>query len=410
MSSRAAFAVVVFAFTVVMASTTIPTPLYALYSAKLDFGVLTTTIIFAVYAAGVVAALIICGRWSDVVGRRPLLLAGIVLSLASALVFVTAGPVWQLIIGRVLSGVAAGIYAGTATAAVIELAPASWRHRAPAVATAANIGGLGLGPLVAGFLAEYGPVPLHTPFVVDLVLLAAAGIGTWFITEPVAVTSGRLSIQPLAIPDGVRGVFLRTSIAAAAGFAVMGSFSAVAPSFLSEILGVDNHAAIGCLVAAVFVCSAASQLAGRTLATDRALIAGCATLVVGMVVLIGALALRSIWLMVAGAVIVGVGQGLSFSKGLAALVEVTPTDKRAEVTSAFFVVAYLAISFPVVGQGFAATEWGLYAAGLTLNIVVAVLAVLSLVSTIVASRRDNSRPHTVSEERQPGGSMPDRRE
>ncbi|WP_018180067.1 MFS transporter [Jongsikchunia kroppenstedtii] len=388
MSSRRGFATVVYAFTVVMASTTIPTPLYALYSAELDFGVLTTTIIFAVYAAGVIAALIVCGRWSDVVGRRPMLLAGIALSLASALVFVTAGPVWQLMVGRVLSGLAAGIYAGTATAAVIELAPPSWQHRAPAVATAANIGGLGLGPLVTGFLAEYGPAPLHTPFVVDLALLAAAGIGTWFITEPVAARSRRLSIQPLAVPDGLRGVFLRTSIAAAAGFAVLGSFSAVAPAFLSEILDVHNHAVVGGLVAAVFVCSAVSQLAGRTVAIERALIAGCAILVVGVIVLIGALALKSIWLMAAGALVVGVGQGLSFSKGLAALVEAAPTGKRAEVTSAYFVVAYLAISFPVVGQGFAANEWGLYPAGMTLNIVVAVLAVLSLVATIVAGRRD----------------------
>lgn len=388
MNSRGAFATVVYAFTVVMASTTIPTPLYALYSAELDFGVLTTTIIFAVYAAGVIAALITFGRWSDVVGRRPLLLAGIGLSLASALVFVTAGPVWQLMVGRVLSGLAAGIYAGTATAAVIELAPPEWRHRAPAVATAANIGGLGLGPLMTGLLAEYGPSPLHTPFVVDLILLAVAGVGTWFITEPVKVTAGRLSIQPLAVPDGLRGVFLRTSIAAAAGFAVLGSFSAVAPAFLSEMLGVHNHAVVGGLVAAVFVCSAASQLAGRTIATERALIAGCAILVAGMLVLIGALASRSIWLMIIGAVVVGVGQGLSFSKGLAALVEAAPSDKRAEVTSAYFVVAYLAISFPVVGQGIAATEWGLYTAGMTLNIVVAVLAVLSLVATIVAGRRE----------------------
>ncbi|CAM3705310.1 MFS transporter [Smaragdicoccus niigatensis] len=385
--SRGGFWLVVFAFAVVMASTTIPTPLYALYSAKLGFGVLTSTVIFAVYAAGVVAALIICGRWSDVVGRRPMLIVGVILSVASALAFVTAGPVWQLMVGRVLSGLAAGIYVGTATAAVIEFAPESWRHRAPAIATAANIGGLGLGPLVTGVMAQYGRAPLESPFVADLILLAVAGIGLWSLIEPVHRTAvGRLSIQPLAVPRALRGEFLRTSIAAAAGFAVIGSFTAIAPAFVSTILGIDNHAVAGGVAATVFLFSAVSQLVGRRLPTHGALIGGCAILVVGVLSLVAALTLRSIELMLLGAAVSGIGQGLSFSKGLASLIAAAPTDKRAEVSSAYFVVAYLAISFPIVAQGFTASRWGLYAAGLALNIIVALLAVLSLVWTVIVSR------------------------
>ncbi len=131
--SGASFAAAVYAFTVIMLGTTLPTPLYAIYGEELGFGVTTTTVIFAVYAAGVIAALIGFGRWSDVIGRRKMLIAGAILSTVSAVVFLTAGPVWQLLLGRVLSGLSAGIYAGAATTAVIELAPASWRGRAPAV-------------------------------------------------------------------------------------------------------------------------------------------------------------------------------------------------------------------------------------------------------------------------------------
>ncbi|NMN95673.1 MFS transporter [Antrihabitans stalactiti] len=393
--SASGFAAVAFAFAVVMAGTTIPTPLYALYSAELGFTVFTLTIVFSAYAIGVIAALIAFGRWSDVVGRRPLLLAGVALSAVSAVVFLTAGPVSQLIVGRVLSGLSAGIYVGTATAAIIELAPESWKHRAPAVATAANIGGLGVGPLVTGFLAEYGPSPLHTPFVLNLAVLIVAGIGIWFIPEPVAVRSGRLSIQPLSLPREVRGVFTRAAIGAAAGFAVMGSFTSVSPSFVSKILGFDNHALAGCVVATLLAFSTISQLAARRVPTQPAMIIGCALLVLGTTVLIGALTTRSLSLMLVGAATVGVGQGLSFSKGLAALVEVCPADRRAEVTSAYFVVAFLAISFPVVGQGFAAATWGLYAGGLILDIAAAALSLLALVSTVIASRRRH--------ESEPGG-------
>ncbi|MDY6810727.1 MAG: MFS transporter, partial [Actinomycetota bacterium] len=87
-----------------------------------------------------------------------------------------------------------------------------------------------------------------------------------------------------------------------------------------------------------------------------------------------------------GAIISGVGQGLSFSKGLAAVVAAAPTNRRAEVTSTYFVVAYVAISIPIVGQGFAAAQWGLRTAGVGFNIAVGVLALIALVLTVVAVR------------------------
>src|SRR4051794_11505480 len=102
-----------------MVGTTLPTPMYALYAEHMHFGVLTTTIIYAAYAGGVLAALLGFGRWSDAVGRRPMLLAGVVFAVASAVVFLFADSVPVLLIGRVLSGLSAGIFTGTATAAVI---------------------------------------------------------------------------------------------------------------------------------------------------------------------------------------------------------------------------------------------------------------------------------------------------
>ncbi|EON31406.1 Permease, MFS superfamily protein [Gordonia terrae C-6] len=390
--SGASFAAAVYAFTVIMLGTTLPTPLYAIYGEELGFGVTTTTVIFAVYAAGVIAALIGFGRWSDVIGRRKMLIAGAILSTVSAVVFLTAGPVWQLLLGRVLSGLSAGIYAGAATTAVIELAPASWRGRAPAVATAANIGGLGLGPLIAGFLAEYAPAPLHTPFVLDLALLVLVFVGIWRLPETVDVVPGaRLSVQRLSVPADIRGVFVRASIAAFAGFAVMGTFTGVMPSFVTNILGIDDHAFTGFLVFVLFASSALTQIVIGRMPTEPALIAGCALLILGTGLSILGLVAASTPALLGGAVICGVGQGMSFSKGLASVVAATPAGRKAEVTSTYFVVAYVAISIPIVGQGITAQYWGLRPAGIAFNIGVAVLALVALVLTIV-SVRNLARP------------------
>ena len=145
-----AFGLLAYAFAAIMVGTTLPTPMYALYGEQMHFAVLTTTVIYATYAGGVLFALLAFGRWSDAIGRRPVLLAGVVFALASAAVFLVADSVPMLLVGRVLSGLSAGIFTGTATAAVIEAAPENWRTRAAAVATVANIGGLGTGPLLAG--------------------------------------------------------------------------------------------------------------------------------------------------------------------------------------------------------------------------------------------------------------------
>ena len=48
-----------------------------------------------------------------------------------------------------------------------------------------NIGGLALGPLIAGILAEFAPLPLVTPFVVFAVLLALGVFGVIFVPETV---------------------------------------------------------------------------------------------------------------------------------------------------------------------------------------------------------------------------------
>ena len=110
--TRYSFALLAYAFAAIMVGTTLPTPMYALYAEHMHFAVLTTTVIFATYAAGVLAALLVFGRWSDVVGRRPVLLGGAAFALASAAVFLVADDVPLLLVGRLLSGFSAGIFTG----------------------------------------------------------------------------------------------------------------------------------------------------------------------------------------------------------------------------------------------------------------------------------------------------------
>jgi MFS family permease len=381
-----AFGLLAYAFAAIMVGTTLPTPMYAIYAQQMHFAVLTTTVIYATYAGGVLFALLAFGRWSDAIGRRPVLLAGVVFALASAAVFLVADSVPLLLVARVLSGLSAGIFTGTATAAVIEAAPENWRTRAAAVATVANIGGLGIGPLLAGLLVEYAPAPLQLSFVVHMVLAALAGVAVLIVPET-SERIGGIGAQRLSVPPEVHAVFIIASLAAFAGFAVTGLFTAVAPSFLSQVVGIDNHAVAGLIACSIFAASAVAQVAARNMNPQRAVAIGCAILVAGMVILAVALQRSSLVGLIAATVVSGIGQGISFSRGLAAVAELTPADRRAEVSSTYFVVAYVAISLPVVGEGLAARQWGLQTAGVSFAVAVGILATLCLAAILVQEAR-----------------------
>ncbi|MCI2422924.1 MFS transporter [Saccharopolyspora sp. K220] len=371
---------VAYAFTVTMIGTTLPTPLYPIYSSEFGFSELMVTVIFATYAVGVIAALLLFGRMSDEVGRRRVLLTGLALSALSTVEFLVAHGIGLLLVGRLLSGLSAGIFTGTATATLADLAPREGAERATVVATLANIGGLGCGPLLAGLLAQFAVAPLRLTFWVDLALVIPAMVLVWAVPEPVRA-EGRVRLRPqrLRVPPQARTAFVRAGLAAFAGFAVLGLFTAVAPDFLALVLGIDNHAIVGLVVFAVFAASTVGQTMLVAVFRTRALVVGCVGLIAGMGLLALGLALASLVLVVSGAVVAGAGQGLSFRTGLAAVNQAAPPRQRAEVASSFFVVAYVAISAPVVASGVIAQLQGVRAAGLILATLVAVLAATVLI-------------------------------
>jgi MFS family permease len=162
----------------------------------------------------------------------------------------------------------------------------------------------------------------------------------------------------------------------------------VAPSFVAEVIGIDDHAVAGAAAGSLFAASALVQSPARRIPPRRAVAIGCAILVVGMLLLATALHFSSLPGLIVAAVVAGIGQGISFSRGLADIVELTPAERRAEVSSTYFVVAYVALSLPVVGEGLAAQRWGLRTAGVTFTIIIAVLSAICLAAIVVQERRE----------------------
>jgi len=380
------------ALLIAMVGTTLPTPLYAIYQQRLGFDASWLTIIFSIYAAGVIAALLAVGSWSDQLGRRPMLLAGLLMGAISAVIFLCTDSIGGLLIGRLFSGFSAGIMTGTATVAVIELAPKAFKN-ATLMATAANMLGLGLGPLLAGFTSQHLADPLHLVFYVHLALLLLAALGVAVIRETVQRPPQlKLGIQKPSVPASVRSVFISASIAGLAGFSVAGLFTSMVPSVMIHIMDVHGGLLIGAVIGLFFVASILGQASLQWLPKSLHMSLGCVGLIIGMICLGLSIATAQLLLLVLAGLLAGIGQGMILRAGMGAVTASSPPHQKAAVTSAFFVVLYVSISVPVVAVGFSVQVFGLPHVGEFFASLVAVVALLAMISM----RWVQSRPAVAS--------------
>jgi hypothetical protein len=204
--------------------------------------------------------------------------------------------------------------------------------------------------------------------------------------EPIQAKShAELRLQ-LRVPRELRVLFLDAAIAAFAGFAVLGLFTAVAPDFLAQDLGVTSPAAIGVVVFLVFASSTAGQAMLGVMGEDRALPAGCIGLIAGMGLLALSLGVSSLAVLILAAVVSGLGHGFSFRGGLTGLNDNAPASLRAQIASRYFVVCYVGISVPVIGEGVLAQVTGLRTTGFAFAAIVAAIATVGL-GLLASSRR-----------------------
>lgn len=386
-------ALVGYLFTVIMAGTTLPTPLYAIYSADLSLSPVMITVIYAVYAVGVMATLQVLGRLSDHVGRRGVLVAAVALSAVSAVVFMTTEDLPALFAGRLISGVSAGLVTGAATAYLTELEAArSNRSRAAVLATVANMGGLGLGPLIAGVLAEHWSHPTLLPFVADLVLLAPVVlVGVLGLPETVRERrSWRAGVgfQRIAVPADIRLPFAAASVAGFAAFALLGFCTSLIGQVLGEGLGDRSHQSAGLVVFLLFVGVTAAQVVAGRLPQRVGALTGLVLLPIGSFLLVAAEYASSLALLVVAVVVGGFGDGLAFRAGLSSVTALAPPERRGEVLSAFFLIAYIGITIPVVAAGVLVTTTSLEIATTALAVLILVLSAAAGVAIFRLTRGD----------------------
>ena len=386
------FWIATIAFGMNMAFSAVPTPLYSIYERRDLFSTVTVTVVYAVYAVGVIASLFLGGHVSDWVGRKRVFVPALIVNVLSAAVFLAAPSLTGLIIARVVSGVSVGLTTATATAYLGELhgrsRSAASPRRAQIVGTAANLGGIGLGPLISGLLAEYAPAPLKLPYIVFGVALLVLALGVALSPETASRPEPYPAYRPqrVAVPAHARRQFYAATAAGVAAFAVFGVFNSLAPGFLAGTLHERSHALAGAVAFAAFAAGALAQIGLSRAGVRTTLRAGSVILLPGLALLTGGMWLPSLTMFVVGGVVTGAGGGLVFRGALVAAGSTAPPESRAEVLAGFFLGAYVGLSVPVIGLGIATQYFAARSAMLVFVVVVSV-AILTAVAAVLREQR-----------------------
>ncbi|MBB5134265.1 MFS family permease [Thermocatellispora tengchongensis] len=373
------FWIIGYTFAVTMAFAGAPVPLFVIYQEREGFGTVAATIVFAAYAFGVIASLFLAGHLSDRFGRLRMIAPAVLLNVLAGLIFLTSTDLGMLIVARVLSGLGVGMLTATATAHMTELhgtarpamgrpaghtsamarpagrAPATGRPagRAETMSTAANIGGIGAGMLVAGMLADVTPAPLHTPYLVLLFAMLGGLLLVPLVPETVSGVDGPWHYRPqrVVVPPESRAAYAGALVAGFVGFSMFGVFSGLSGAFLAGQLHITSHAVAGAVAFAAFGASVTAQTVTGGWSTRAQQTAGVMLLAAGLVLLVGAMQAVAFPVFVVGGTVTGAGAGVLFKASVGTVVAIAAGRSQAEALAGLFVASYLGMSVPVILLG-----------------------------------------------------------
>jgi len=337
-----------------LAGSSAPTSLYPLYQREWGFAPITVTVVFGVYALAVLGALLITGRLSDYIGRRPVLIAATLVQAGAMVVLGTAGGVWGLIFGRVLQGLAAGAAVAAVGAALIDFD----RESGTVANSIAPITGIATGALIGGLMVHFLPAPTHLVYAAFGAIFVLQCAGVALTRETISPQPGALaSLKPqFAVPTVVRAPLLLAIPVIIAAWSLAGLYGSLAPALMKGRFGLDASLFGGTALFVLAIAGASAVLLLHKKQARTMMSFGAAGLIAGMGAVLAAMSFQFVGLFFLGTALAGMGFGAGFQGAIRSFVPLALPHQRAGVLSVAFVISYLAMGLPAVAAGLSVTE------------------------------------------------------
>jgi hypothetical protein len=386
-SSLAAMTAFSFAGAILIgASSGAVTPLYRLYQQSMHLTPFWITVVFSSYVISLLAALLTVGSLSDYVGRRPVILASLLVNAVAMLMFAEATTLWQLIAARMVQGLCVGIGTTAFGAAILD----SSRIRGPLLNSVTAFLGLMTGALGTAALINFAPDPLQVVYFVLLGFTMLLVALLWAMPETCMPKAGAwASLRPhIAVPPQSKPVLARLTPANTAAWALGGLYLSLMPTVVATAMHVASPWIGGIVVSALMLTGAIAVAALRNWPVRRVVLIGTGTLPIGVVVSMVGIYQQQVTVLLVGTMIAGIGFGTTFSGTLRALLPTAHAHERAGLLSAFYLQSYLAFAAPAVAAGLAVPLLGLSTVAYIYGAVVIVLAIVSGVASALDRRAD----------------------
>ena len=364
-----------------LAGSSVPTPLYPIYQADWGFSSLAISFVFGIYAVAVLGALLVAGRLSDYVGRRPVLIVATAVQAATMLLFAFADGLSTLIAARVIQGLSTGAAIAAVGAGMLDMDKA----RGAVANSVAPATGTALGGLLGGIMVHYLPAPTHLVYFVLAGIFVAQVVGVILMPESMPPRAGAMaSLRPqFSLPAATRQPILVAAPVLVAVWALAGFYGALAPSLVSSSFGFDSSLLGGIALFVLAGSAGISVLFTQRLEARALMIYGATVLIAGVAVTVISLPYHSATAFFLGILVAGSGFGTGFQGAIRTVVPLAAPQERGGVLSVIFVISYLAMGVPAVIAGYlVALQGDLLSTAREFGAVVMVFAALALIGTL----------------------------
>jgi Major Facilitator Superfamily len=359
-------------------------PLIVMYEARLGLSAAVVDAMFALYALGLVPALLAGGRLSDRIGRRAVVRSALLVSFVATCLLMAGGhQALLLYAGRFLAGAASGLAFGAGAAWIKELsADAGDIAAGPRRATIAMTAGFAGGPLVAGACAQWLPSPEVTAYLPHLAVLIAVAGPAWRTPDPGRITAGSAEATTPIGDAGPRTGLARHFLLVMLPFApwVFGT-AAIALAYLPVLAApraghrelLFSALATG-LTALAGIAAQPLARTARRLPPGRLLPASMTLVLAGLGCAVWAAQTLSLPLVLLASAVLGVAYGITQFAGLAEVQRIADPRSLGSATATYQVLSYIGFAFPFL-MSLAGSHWRLSPPALLLVLLgVAVIA------------------------------------
>lgn len=329
-----------------------PTPLYIHWKQQLGFTSGTMTLIFACYILALVLTLLVAGQLADRLGRKTVIIPGLIASLLACLCFITADSVYTLLVARFLTGIAVGVTVTASMAAVVDAGGESRKRQAALVASIAMVMGAGLGPVMSGVIVRFVPHPVYTVFAVELLVQLSALVIALRLPSAAKKVAAPRPLRLPTIPKANMFHLLLGILFFAPGLTSTSLMLSLGPVLLNNFTAVGSPVIAGVMACVMFAVAVGTQILCRQLPIARIFYVSGAALLVTMLSVVMTLHGGGVKSLFLAALAAGAAQGLGQLGGLTLLSMNIAADRRAEANALLNIGAYIPAGLLPVATGY----------------------------------------------------------